>query len=326
MLRWMMVLILATMLTIPLGVVTSSPAAAAGTTTIVTTDRATGQPVLSACYAVADLIRGGSPGGACDYDDGANDGTTTVTSPDPCTSCRFTQGLRDDPSTGLPTDYLVAPPLDTGWGGTLSFQNDAKPYLVVTALDTRTGKLVPGVCLSVEDLDHGGGIAAACDGATGDRDGARNGKMTTSRLPVANLRVHQGTVPPGYLKGASVDVTTAPGGVHEVTLQVPPRPRIAIKTVDRQTNQRLKGACYTIANLTHGGGLGTFCDGQKSGTFGDQDGERNGVIVTRPLDADTTYRLHESKAPTGYRVSPDKDVTTVAGKNSGVVFQNRTSG
>jgi len=54
--------------------------------------------------------------------------------------------------------------------------------------------------------------------------------------------------------------------------------------------------------------------------------ERHDVIVARPLDAGTTYRLHELKPPAGYRAAADKDVTTVAGEISAVVFRNRKSG
>jgi len=54
--------------------------------------------------------------------------------------------------------------------------------------------------------------------------------------------------------------------------------------------------------------------------------ERHDVIVARPLDAGTTYRLHELKPPAGYRAAADRDVTTVAGETSAVVFRNRKSG
>jgi hypothetical protein len=182
----------------------------------------------------------------------------------------------------------------------------------------------------VVDLDQGGGVAGGCDGTTnglsGDLDGTRNGRIRTVRLDPGPFRVKQGQVPAGYLKGKPVDVEAVAGQVHRVTIKVPPRPRILITTTDVATDARLKGACYTISDLTHGGGLGKICDGQQNGTFGDQDGSRNGRILTRPLDANTTYRLHEETPPVGYRAARDKDVKTVAGKDTAVTFANRRAG
>jgi hypothetical protein len=117
--------------------------ATGGTMTVLTKDRITGGPVAGACYSVADRVEGGGRASACDHHDGANDGTTLLSATDPCDSCRISQGLPDDPETDLPTDYLLEPPLDTGWGGTVTFQNYAKPYLVVSSVDARTGKVVP---------------------------------------------------------------------------------------------------------------------------------------------------------------------------------------
>lgn len=323
MLRATMIVVLLAGLILPLSATTARPAAAAATMTFNAVDIDAGGPARGACYSASDLVRGGGIGSACDWHDGTNDGTTTITSNDPCSSCRFTQSFPDDPDTGQPTIYLPAQPFDQGFGGSVIVGVRAKPYIIATIRDAKSGNLLPGVCITVQDLDRGGGAAAGCDGAPTDLDGARNGRITTKRILPGNYRVHQGTVPPTHLKGAPVDVTTTPGVVARVELLVPRRPRIAITTVDNQTGARLRGACYTIADLTHGGGLGTFCDGEKSGLFGDQDGLVNGVILTRPLEPDTTYRLHEQKPPRGYRVAADKDVTTQVGVTTRVTFKNR---
>lgn len=105
-----------------------------------------------------------------------------------------------------------------------------------------------------------------------------------------------------------------------ITIPIPPKPRIVIETVDSQTLVRLKGACYFVGKKnTSGGAVGTFCDGESS----DQDGVKNGSVLTPPLEPDATYVVHETTPPAGYRVAPDKEVTTVAGENSTVTFKNR---
>jgi hypothetical protein len=331
--RTLLVLAVLTLLVVPLSLARPRAAGAATSTmTVVTTERGSGAPVANACYSVQDLIRGGGIAAACDRDDGASDGTTTLTSTDPCSSCRVRQSLPDDPVTGLPTDYLLEPSQDTGFGGSVTFQNFLKPYLAVTARDARTGAVVPGVCIAVQDLDHGGGPTGGCDGDTSDADGRRNGTITTKRLAHAgNYRVNQKSPPPtGYVLGPSVDVVADPAATGEfeaVTIQVPPAPRIVITTVDKRTGARLKGACYAIRDTSHGGGLGTLCDGQRNGSFGDQDGVKNGVIRTQPLPVGHTYLLDQTKTARGYRVArADQEVTTVAGENAAATIKNRRAG
>jgi hypothetical protein len=331
--RTLVLLAVLTLLVVPLPLARPKTAGAvASTMTVVTTERGSGAPVANACYNVQDLIRGGAIVAACDKDDGASDGTTTLTSSDPCSSCRVHQSLPDDPVTGLPTDYLREPSQDTGWGGSVTFANFLKPYLAVTAHDARTGAVVPGVCIAVQDLDRGGGAAAGCDGDAHDADGQRNGTITTKRLARAgNYRVNQTSPPPaGYVRGPSVDVVADPAATGEfeaVTIQVPPAPRIVITTVDKRTGARIKGACYAISDRSHGGGLGTLCDGQRNGTFGDQDGVKNGVIRTQPLPVGHTYLLDQTKTARGYRIArPDREVTTVAGENAAATFKNRRAG
>lgn len=307
---------------LPLGLVAPPAASAAITsTTIVTTDRNTGRPLDSVCYSAADLDQGGSIGGGCDWDDGANDGTTTVTSEDPCGSCRFTQSLPDDHETGLPTEYVLAPPKDRGWGGTVTFQNFPKPYLIVTSRDARSGALLPGVCIGVTDLDRGGGADGVCDGGPNDPDGLRNGRMQTKRLNPGRYRVSQTVVPADYTKGAPVNVAAVAGQVHRLTVEAPPRPRIRIRTVAAGSGALLKGVCYGVVDVTHGGGVGTFCDGASS----DADGRLNGTVVTKPLQPATLYRLHQSAPPAGFRPVLDQSVRTVAGEDAAVTFTNQRS-
>ncbi len=100
-----------------------------------------------------------------------------------------------------------------------------------------------------------------------------------------------------------------------------------ITTVDAGTGARLKGACYNIADTSHGGGLGKHCDGQLVNGFGDQDGRRNGVVVTKTLPVGHTYTIDQATAPAGYRLAvADKLVTTVAGRDAAATFQNRPAG
>lgn len=311
----------------PLTLAPTPSVSAASQMRIETKERGSGNPIPYACYTVADLIRGGGIGtNHCDED---GDGTTIITSDDPCTSCRVGQSLPDDPNTGLPTNYLLEPSQDGGFSATYTFENFLKPYLVVTARDARTDKLIEGVCIAIADVDQGGAAAGGCDGAASDLDGQRNGKIETKRLGHAgNYRVDQTVVPAGYLKGPAQSVIaepSLPGEFHAVAITVIPKPRIVIKTVDSKTGKKIKGACYAIADTSHGGGLGTHCDGVQSGTFGDQDGRKNGIIVTRQVEPGHTYLIDQTTAPQGYRLAKkDKTVEPVAGKDAAVTFKNRS--
>ncbi len=332
--RMMTVLTLLAALAVPLGVTNPPAASAAGTITVETKERGSEGPAPYACYTVEDMSNGtgnGAVGGACDGD---GDGTTVVPVGD-CDPCRVSQSLPEQPN-GQPTDYLLEQPQTGAVGQTFTFWNFLKPYFVVTTVDARTGQRVPGACIGVQDLDAGGAPFAGCDGnaagGAGDQDGLRDGRITTRRLPHAgNYRVNQGSPPPaGYLLGASADVVAEPAQTGEseaVELKLQPAPKIVIKTVDAKSGKRLKGACYAIAENVPGGALGSFCDGVKNGTVGDQDGVKNGVVVTRPLQAGRTYVIDQTTAPRGYRlVGPDKTTTTAAGTTSAVTFKNRPKG
>ena len=337
--RVVLVVTVLTLVIVPLGLARPPAAAAADTITILTKERGSEGPALYACYSVEDLTDAGTGNGgvgaACDGDDGTVDGTTRVPVA-PCDPCRVSQGLPDRPND-QPTDYLLERPQVGGAGQTFTFRNFLKPYVVVSAVDARTGNRVLGACIVVADVDRGSGVGG-CDGASSDRDGRRNGKIQTPRLNNANYldgtgnhRVDQTSpAPAGYVLGASVEFVADPartGEFEAVTVKLPPAPRIVITTVDARSGDRLKGACYAIGDKSHGGGLGTFCDGQQSGTFGDQDGRANGVIVTKTLPVGHTYLIDQRTAPGGYRLATrDKSVTTVAGKDASVTVENRRAG
>ena len=331
--RMLTVSMLLAALAVPLGLANPPAASAAGTITVGTKERGSEGPALYACYSVEDLTDAGTGNGgvgaACDGDDGAVDGTTRVRVAD-CSPCRVSQSLREKPNN-QPNDYLLEPSQTGAEGQTFVFRNFLRPYLVVTAVDAQSGKPLEGACIAVEDRDRGGTSFGGCDGnaasGLGDQDGQRDGRITTRRLNTGTYRVHQKSpAPAGYLLGAAVDVTADPaqtGEFEAVTAEFPQAPKIAIKTVDAKTGKRLKGACYGIADTSHGGGVGTFCDGQST----DQDGASNGVVVTKALPAGHTYAINQTKAPRGYRlVGPDKTTTTAAGTTSAVTFKNRPKG
>lgn len=310
----------------PLGLVAPQSARAASTITVETVERDSGDPVPYACYTVADLNENGNfnggVGGDCDED---GDGTTQVDVA-PCDPCRVTQGLPDQPND-QPTDYLLEPDQEGGADKTAyTFRNFLKPFLVVTVKDARTGKLVEGACISVAP-PGGGGVAGGCDGDAADLDEQSNGKVQTKRVLDGDYNVTLTRVPTNYVDNDPSQLVTAEpaktGEFESVTFNVKPKPKIVIKTVDSKSGKRLKGACYAIAKNISGGGLGTFCDGVKNGTSGDQDGVKNGIIVTRPLDPDSTYIIDQTTPPRGYRPVPNKQVTTVAGQDAEVTIKNR---
>ena len=118
-----------------------------------------------------------------------------------------------------------------------------------------------------------------------------------------------------------------PGTFEAVTVKLPRAPRVKITTVDAGTGARLTGACYAIADTSHGGGLGKHCDGELVNGSGDQDGLRNGIVVTKTLPVGHTYLIDQATAPAGYRLAAaDKSVTTVAGRDAAATFQNRPAG
>lgn len=330
--RKIVAVLLLTLLIGPLGFARPSAVGAQGTVTIVTTERGGGGPALYACYSVEDLTDAGTGNGGvgsnCDGDDGAADGTTQVILLGSCDPCRVTQKLPNQPDH-QPTSYLLEPQQIGTAGQTYTFGNFLKPFLVVNVVDARTGGRLLGACIAVADLEQGGGAFGGCDGAPSDLDGQRDGRIKTYRLAHAGTyRVdHKSPPPAGYVLGASLEVIADPaltGEFEAVTIKVPLAPRIVVKTVDSRTGKRLKGACYAITDSSHGGGLGTFCDGKRSGTFGDQDGVANGSIVTRPLPVGHTFRLNQTSAPRGYRlVGPDRLARTAAGINSTATFKNR---
>lgn len=63
-----------------------------------------------------------------------------------------------------------------------------------------------------------------------------------------------------------------------------------------------------------------------SNSFGDQDGVKNGIIVTKPLPVGHTYGIDQTTAPRGYRLAKDKEVTTVAGKDAVATIKNKRAG
>ena len=200
-------------LALPLGLAAPPAARAADTITVVTKERGSEGPALYACYSVEDLTDAGTGNGgvgaACDGDDGTVDGTTRVPVA-PCDPCRVSQHLPEKPND-QPTDYLLEPAQVGGAGQTYTFRNYLKPYVVVSAVDARTGNRVLGACVVVADVDRGSGVGG-CDGAPSDRDGRRNGKIQTPRLNNANYRDGTGNhrvdqtspAPAGYILGASV--------------------------------------------------------------------------------------------------------------------------
>ncbi len=169
---------------------------------------------------MGDEIRRGTIAAACDADDGANDGVTTVSSSDPCTSCRFVQSLRDDRETGLPTEYVREPDQLDGWGGSRVFENLAKPRIQIKTVDARTGKRLKGVCYGIADLSNGGGLGIICDGSSFDADGARNGTVLTKVVePGRTYGLHQKQPPRDYRPAKDKRVTAEAGKVAAATFK-----------------------------------------------------------------------------------------------------------
>lgn len=175
----------------PLALVHPQPAAAAGTITVITVERGSGKPAPYAKYCVSDLREdGGLNGGVGCATDTDGDGTTHVQVA-PCDPCHVAQALPEQPD-GQPTDYLLEEPQITSLGGTLTFRNFLKPYFVVTLRDAQTGNLVKGGCILMSRPNVGGSGFGACDGnpngGNADRDGRKNGKIRTARLPTPDGR------------------------------------------------------------------------------------------------------------------------------------------
>lgn len=193
------------------------------------------KPALYACYTLTDLNLGEPNGGSgknCDNGqngDAEADGMVVVTLLRECSPCRVTQSLPEKPDS-TPPDYLLEDPQITEPGGTLTFKNYLKPYIVVTMIDAKTGKPFKGACVSVSRPGVGGTEVGGCDGnpggGTADQDLRKNGKLRTKRLstpsgdPVTlTYRVVGNT--PGY-KARAITVSAEPattGESEKVTLK-----------------------------------------------------------------------------------------------------------
>jgi hypothetical protein len=186
--RAVAVLVVLMMLAVPAALMVPRGADAAETITIFTQERSSMQPALYACYNVADLRDdggfNGGVGGACDGTDGTADGKTMVTLLGPCSPCRVTQSLPVKPND-QPTDYLLEPSQQGSSSQTYTFTNFLKPYIVVTMINVKTGKMLKGGCIGVERPGVPGTGMRICDGVPngGDQDGKKNGKIKTKRLP-----------------------------------------------------------------------------------------------------------------------------------------------
>lgn len=216
---------------VPIGLVAPQSARAAGTITVVTKERGSeGRPAPFVKYCVEDLTDSGTGNGGvgCSTDtDG--DGTTQI-DVGPCDPCRVTQSLPEKPDGSYP-DYLLEEPQLTQIGGTLTFNNFLKPYIVVTLRNAKTGKLVKGACIGVSRPNVGGTGFGVCDGnpngGNADQDGRKNGKIKTVRLPTPglepvtlNYKVENKT--PGF-KARAVTVSAEPaetGEFETVTLKL----------------------------------------------------------------------------------------------------------
>jgi hypothetical protein len=210
----------------PTALVVPRTAKAAEALTIVTKERGSGNPALHACYTVADLRDdggfNGGVGGACDGHDGTADGTTVVTLLGPCSPCRVTQGLPDQPND-QPTDYLLEPSQEGSSGQTYTFENFLKPYIVVSMINAKTKKKFKGACIGVSRPGVAGTGMRICDGVPngGDQDGRKNGKITTKRLPTpdgkpATLTYEVAGSTPGFAaKAVTLEAEPAKTGEFE---------------------------------------------------------------------------------------------------------------
>ncbi len=248
--RAVSVLAVLTMMAVPMAW-PGQPAAGAGDpVTIHAVERGSNNPVLYACYTLTDLNNGtpnGSPGGGCDGkvgdDDGVVNGTVVVSPGGECDPCRVTQSLPPQPA-GTPhngpkpvggSSYLLELPAykDGPSGGTFTFRNFFKPYIVVTMINVKTGKPFKGACIGVSRPGVSGTGMGICDGNSNggdaDQDGRTNGRITTKRLPTPEgnavpLTWKVAGSTPGY-KARAVTVEAEPaktGEFEKVTLKLRP--------------------------------------------------------------------------------------------------------
>jgi hypothetical protein len=208
------------MLAMPAALAGPIPAEAAESPiTIFAEERGSSRPARYACYTLTVQGQGGR-GAGCD--DGLNgdvaDGKVVITPTGECSPCIVTQSLPDKPDDSR-TDYLPEDPQVTQPGGTVTFRNFLKPYIVVTIIDAKTGKPVKGACIGAGPEGEVFSLAA-CDGnANGgdaDQDGKTNGKIKTRRLDKPGIYTVANTfVPAGYRKAKSVTLSAEPAKTGE---------------------------------------------------------------------------------------------------------------
>jgi uncharacterized surface anchored protein len=251
-----------------------------------------GDALLGACYDIQDASAA-SVGSACDADDGANDGTTTVDNlaPGSYNAVQTTPPAGYNAADDTPFAVTVANP-DAHI--TVTNDNGGSGSVTIDTVDPN-GDPLTGACYEVRTAGDNV-VGSACDAD----DGANDGTTVIDNLPPDSYVATQTTPPAGYEAAGDTPfaVTTAQPDAYITVTNGEAVGSVTVHTVDPFGNP-LAGACYDVR--TAGNSVaGSACDAD--------DGTNDGTtaIDNLPLGSDTVV---QTTPPAGYNAADPTPVT-----------------
>jgi hypothetical protein len=236
----------------------------------------------------------------CDGFDGVNDGDVHAS---------LQPGGYTVSQASAPEGYGPAAPVQVmilaGEPAEITVQDVARPILTVHKVDEHGNPLADNQGGACFELTSSEGYRVACDGD----DGASDGEITLLGT-VGTYTLTEVRAPLGYILPDSIDVTIV-GGPNEITVANLPPESLTIHKVDEHDELLTDtggGACFLISP----GSASTVCDGD--------DGVNDGTITLL-----TTVGVHtfwETRAPEGYLLAAQQQITIVAGGQNEVTVED----
>jgi uncharacterized surface anchored protein len=292
----------------------------------------TGEALPGACvavYAASGGPRVAPAGRACDADDGANDGTTTVR--------YLATGEYAAVEISAPAGYAPAPEqsFTVAKGSTHDFATAHRRLPMAPATtsleifaSTGLGEQVGGGCFLLSGPAE---VGPVCDGAAEDA-APLEGQIRIDGLAAGQYTVRETTTPAGVIRAPDRVVDVVDGRVTEVDVPhatVAATPEVSaeggrvatlfIRTVDK-AGAPVPGACYQAMAAVadpDGGFIGY-------GACDSDDGANDGTTALPDLPGGD-YILSEEPPPPGYQRGPDTAVAVGDGQTVTVTIANEAA-
>jgi uncharacterized surface anchored protein len=294
-----------------------------------------GESLSGACVAIsaATEAQPGAPAArACDADDGAADGATTVR--------YLATGEYTAVEVSAPAGYAPAPDqsftVAAGSGHDFATTHQRLPVATTTSIEivasTVLGEQLGGSCFRLSGPQK---VGPVCDGDAGDT-APLEGQVRIDGLTAGEFTIQETTPPAGVVPAADLVVTVADGQIAQVVMlhaAVAATPEastpadgggaagtLVVHKVDG-AGIPLPGACFEVmatAPAPDGSFVGTgACDAD--------DGLADGTTTVSDLPTGGDYILVEAATPPGYRSGPDMAIAVSAGQTVTVTVVNEPS-